>query len=207
MFNSGFIPSEIDGNENIFIEPKNIGLPKTYSYKQYLPEVINQGSDPICVPCSLSTNINWNINLIDGKPNDNGVSLFDIFDSRTTIGDGMTFKDAFSYLIENGVKTDKGIFKIKDYAFVPSIIAIKFAVVANGPCVGVLPVYNSDSADEFWNDRYGNFEGYHAVSIVGYDDNGLIIRNSWGEKYGKNGYTLIKNKDLHKFKEVWTIYV
>ena len=33
MFNSGFIPSVIDGSEIIFEVPKNIGLPKQFSYK------------------------------------------------------------------------------------------------------------------------------------------------------------------------------
>ena len=206
MFNSGFIPSIIDGNEQIFREPKNMGLPKEYSYKKYLPKVLNQGSDPICVPCSLSANINWRLNLRKGKPKDNEIALYDIFKSRTTEGEGMTFKDAFKYLMETGVETKEGNYKIGSYAMVNSILAIKFAVVANGPCVGVLPVYNADSADEFWNEKYGEFLGYHAVSIVGYDENGIIIRNSWGSSYGSDGYTLVKNKDLNKFKEIWTIY-
>ena len=206
MFNSGFIPSVIDGNEQIFREPKNMGLPKEYSYKKYLPKVLNQGSDPICVPCSLSANINWRLNLMKGKPKDNEIALYDIFKSRTTEGEGMTFKDAFKYLMETGVETKEGNYKIGSYAMVNSILAIKFAVVANGPCVGVLPVYNADSADEFWNEKYGEFLGYHAVSIVGYDENGIIIRNSWGSSYGSDGYTLVKNKDLNKFKEIWTIY-
>ena len=206
MFNSGFMPSVIDGNEQIFREPKNMGLPKEYSYKKYLPKVLNQGSDPICVPCSLSANINWRLNLRKGKPKDNEISLYDIFKSRTTEGEGMTFKDAFKYLMETGVETKEGNYKIGSYAMVNSILAIKFAVVANGPCVGVLPVYNADSADEFWNEKYGEFLGYHAVSIVGYDENGVIIRNSWGSSYGSDGYTLVKNKDLNKFKEIWTIY-
>lgn len=206
MFNSGFVPSIIDGTEQIFKEPKNMGLPKEYSYKKYLPDVLNQGYDPICVPCSLSANINWRLNLEKGKPTDNKIKLFDIFESRTTEGEGMTFKDAFNFLLEKGVDTKKGNFKINGYARVPSINAIKFAILANGPCVGVLPVYNSDSADEFWNDKYGDLEGYHAVSIVGYDEKGVIIRNSWGESYGKDGYTLLLNKDLNKFHEIWTIY-
>jgi hypothetical protein len=71
MFNSGFIPSVIDGTENEFVEPKNKGLLKEYSYKKYLPDVLNQGTDSICVPCSLSANINWRLNLDHGKIIDN----------------------------------------------------------------------------------------------------------------------------------------
>ena len=105
MFNSGFIPSIIDGTEQVFKESKNMGLPKEYSYKKNLPSVLNQGADPICVPCSLSANIKWRLNLADGKPKDNKVVLFDIFKSRTTEGEGMTFKNAFKYLMETGVET------------------------------------------------------------------------------------------------------
>lgn len=206
MYNSGFVPSNIDGSEIIFHEPKNMGLPKEYSYKKYLPDVINQGSDPICVPCSISANINWKLNLKGGTPKDNKVKLFDIFNCRTTEGEGMTFKEAFKFLIRQGVETKEGNVKINGYAMVPSILCVKFAVVTNGPCVGVLPVYNSDSIDEFWNEKFGDFLGYHAVSIVGYNEQGIILRNSWGKNYGKDGYTLILEKDFHKFKELWTIY-
>lgn len=206
MYNSGFMPSMLDGTEEIFVAPKNMGLPKQYSHKFFLPPVINQGNDPICVPCSLSANINWKMNLKEGVPVDNKVKLYDIFKSRTTEGEGMTFKEAFAYLLFKGVKTKNGIFKINSYARVGNNEQLKFAIVANGPCVAVLPVYNADSADEFWNERYGKLLGYHAVAVVGYNEDGFIIRNSWGENYGSDGYTLIKEKDANKFQEVWTIY-
>ena len=206
MYNSGWVPSKIDGTEQEFIAPKNMGLPKEFSYKKYLPEVLNQGQGPICVPCSLSCNINWKLNLQHGKPKDNKIDLFDIFNSRTTDGEGMTFKEAFQYLIDNGVDTKEGKFKITSYARVGNIQAVKFALLANGPLVGVLPVYNSDSIDEFWNEKFGGFEGYHAVAIVGYTEQGLIIRNSWGEAYAEDGYALLLNKDINLLREVWTIY-
>ena len=206
MYNSGWVASKLDGTEQEFIAPKNMGLPKEFSYKKYLPEVINQGQDPICVPCSLSCNINWKLNLKHGKPKDNKIALFDIFNSRTTDGEGMTFKEAFQYLIDNGVETKEGNYKINSYARIGNLQAIKFAIVANGPIVGVLPVYNSDSIDEFWNEKFGDFLGYHAIAIVGYTDQGLIIRNSWGEAYSEDGYALLLNKDINLLREVWTIY-
>ena len=206
MYNSGWVPSKIDGTEQEFIAPKNMGLPKEFSYKKYLPDVLNQGQDPICVPCSLSCNINWKLNLQHGKPKDNEIDLFGIFNSRTTDGEGMTFKEAFQYLIDNGVETKEGNYKINSYARIGNLQAIKFAIVANGPIVGVLPVYNSDSIDEFWNEKFGDFLGYHAIAIVGYTDQGLIIRNSWGEAYSEDGYALLLNKDINLLREVWTIY-
>jgi C1A family cysteine protease len=74
----------------------------------------------------------------------------------------------------------------------------------NGPCIGALPVFNS-TRTEFWNKSYGDLEGYHAVAIVGYTEDGFIIRNSWGTQYGEDGYSFIKNKDFNNFLEIWTI--
>ena len=74
----------------------------------------------------------------------------------------------------------------------------------NGPCVGALPVYNGEP--EFWKERQGDkLQGYHAISIVGYDKEGFIIRNSWGTSFGDKGYTKIKNEDFNELMEVWTI--
>ena len=76
----------------------------------------------------------------------------------------------------------------------------------NGPCVGGLPVFNSKS-DEFWiKNPYTDFEGGHAISIVGYNDDGFIIRNSWGKSYGENGYYVINMSDFKYFTEIWTIF-
>lgn len=204
MFNSGMLPSVIDGSEIIFQEPiKNIGLPKRFSYMNNLPEVLDQGSNPICVPCSLSAYLNWEMNLKTGQEIDNCIELFDIYDSRTSYGDGMTFKEALRYLQKEGVATIKGNVKINRYAKVNSMYALKHALIMNGPCVGGLPVYNSYKT-EFW-DKKGDFEGLHAVCIVGYTEDGFIIRNSWGESYGEDGYAFITNEDANKFTEIWTM--
>lgn len=204
MTNYGMIPSIIDGTEDIFEEPKNIGLPKQFSYKKYLPEVLNQGANPICVPCSLSAYINWDINLKDGIENDNKVKVFDIFNNRGHYESGMTFKEALKYLQKEGVKTIKGNYQINRYAKVNSTMALKYALILNGPCVGGLPVYDS-TATEFWKRVNAELEGLHAVCIVGYNDDGFIIRNSWGSCYGEDGYSFITNEDANNFTEIWTI--
>lgn len=204
MFNSGFVPSLIDGSEEIFEAPKNIGLPKQFSYMKYLPKVLNQGNDPICVPCSISAFLNWDLNLPTGSKDDNSIALFEIFDKGEGKEDGMTFKSAFKVLRTDGVATDKGKIKISHYAKINSPMALKTALVTNGPCVGALPVYNS-AVDEFWKGNSRHIEGYHAIAIVGYNEEGFIIRNSWGKSYGEDGYFFLKNEDMNKFLEVWTI--
>ena len=203
--NFGFKKTEFDGTEYIFSAPQmDSPLPEKYSYKKYLPGPVNQGNNPICVPCSISAFINWAENLHDGNVKDNHIAYFDIYDSKTTDGEGMTFKEAVKYLKNIGVSTDNRVFKIKKYSLVKSMLGLKSALIMNGPCVGALPVYNWD--DDFWIKKPGNsLVGYHAISIAGYDSDGIIIRNSWGYSYGNEGYSKLNWEDLNKFVEIWTV--
>lgn len=207
MTNFGFKQSEIDGSEILFKVAREIKLPDSYSYTKYLPKVLNQGAKPICVPCSVSCFINWKKNL-EGNGNniDHKVDLDAIYSSREDkYDDGMTFKEAFRFLRHEGVKTDFGIAKIGEYAKVGSELQLKQALIINGPCIGGLPVYDTYRTN-FWEKYHGDsFIGGHAVAIVGYNKDGFIIRNSWGEKFGNNGYTTIPYDDFSKFYELWTV--
>ena len=202
--NFGFVPSVIDGTEWVFGAPENVSLPKKYNYRNYLPIVINQGSLSICVPCSVSAYLNWKENLKDGSNKDNKVALMDIYDVKTTDGDGMTFKDAFYFLRHGAVKSNAGLLSIGHYGKVGNFMSLKYAIVMNGPCFGALPVYSDDC--DFWNKKPGyELLGYHAVSICGYDEEGFIIRNSWGKSFCDDGYTTIPYEEFNKFLELWTV--
>jgi hypothetical protein len=203
--NFGFVPSTIDGSEHIFGAPMTV-LPKYYSYKRFLPGVLDQGSRPICVPCSVSAYLNWRENLKTGSKKDNKIDYDEIYDVRTNDGDGMTFKEAFRYLRHHGVSSKAGVLKINEYAMIKNGGALKLALIMNGPCFGALPVYNG--RDEFWKSGPGDcFCGYHAISIVGYNEEGFIIRNSWGTNFGDKGYSILKYEDYSKLIEVWTIVI
>ena len=203
--NFGFVPSTIDGSEHIFGAPMT-DLPKSYSYKRFLPGVLDQGSRSICVPCSVSAYLNWRENLKTGSKKDNKIDYDEIYDIRSNDGDGMTFKEAFRYLRHHGVSSKAGVLKINEYAMIKNGGALKLALVMNGPCFGALPVYNS--RDEFWKSGPGDcFCGYHAISIVGYNEEGFIIRNSWGTSFGDKGYSVLKYEDYSKLIEVWTIVI
>ena len=208
MVNYGFIASKMDGTELEFKSIDGLKIPNEYSYQKFLSPVINQGNKPICVPCSVSAYINWEMNLDDGNNNkDNNVIVNEIFDARDKEAgdDGMSFKDALHFLRHSGVTTDDGKYKIDRYAKVGSDICLKQALVANGPCIGGLPVYNSSRCD-FWNKLNGDsLEGFHAVSIIGYNKIGFILRNSWGKGFGNNGYVTIPYDCFDKFSEIWTI--
>lgn len=204
--NYGFVQSKMDGTEQEFL-PNDNPIPDSINYIGYLPRVVDQGKKQICVPCSISAYINWIINVETGDNEyDNGVDYLDIFSKRTNKSDdGMSFKDALHYLRHNDAIIKSGNRRvINRYAKIGSELALKQAIVANGPCVGGLPVYNS-SIETFWDEHKGSFEGGHAIAIVGYNKDGFIIRNSWGKYYGQNGYSLLPYEDFDKFYELWTI--
>lgn len=202
----GYVQSKLDGTEKKFEEVEGLDLPESYSYVPYLPKILNQGQQPICVPCSLSAHLNWNCNVNDGEnKRDNKIKLSEIYNCRTNLGGGMSFKEALNFLKHEGVNSDKGILKIRKYAMLGGIIPLKQAILLNGPCVGGLPVYNS-SICQFWK-KIGSSspEGGHAISIVGWNEQGFIIRNSWGEHFCSKGYTIIPYDDFGSFMEIWTI--
>lgn len=52
---------------------------------------------------------------------------------------------------------------------------------------GLIPLPRKNELNAFYS---GRSHGYHAMVIVGYDDNKehFIVRNSWGSNFGDNGY-------------------
>ena len=201
----GWTPSKLDGSEQQFDPIKNFDIPEEYSYVDFLPPVENQGSTNMCVTYSLAAHLDWNCNVdnsIDNNRN-NHINKQEIYSSRSIPGDnGMTFKEALNFLKKQGVKSDHGKLRIEKYAMVKSELGLKHALLLNGPCVGGLYVKNPTGQD-FWNGNQ-NYGG-HAIAIVGYNKYGFIIRNSWGTRYGKNGYWVISYNDFPKILECWTI--
>ena len=125
-FNSGFQPSKLDGTEHVFgVGLPSYNLPNSYSYRRFLPEVVNQGEDSICVPCSVSAYLNWHENLHTGSKKDNKIDYFEIYNQRTNFGEGMTFKEAFYYLRHHGVSSKAGQLTIVEYAMLRSKDALK----------------------------------------------------------------------------------
>lgn len=203
----GWTPSKLDGTESKFIEPKNLKIPNEYSYVNNLPIIENQGNTNMCVVYALSAHLDWNYNIDHGVNNKSSVKidkhkLYDIRENKLE-DSGMTFKEALDFLKKKGITSKNGLIKIDRYLKVNSFIALKYALIMNGPCVAGLYVRNPD-ANDFWNGG-STIYGGHAVAIVGYNEKGFIIRNSWGISYGEGGYSILKYEDFNKIIECWTI--
>lgn len=79
-----------------------------------------------------------------------------------------------------------------------SFESVKSALL-KGPLVTTLTVYEDfiTYSSGVYLHKNGPSLGGHAVSLVGYDDNkqAWLIRNSWGEEFGENGFAWISYAD------------
>lgn len=201
----GCKPSKLDGTEQIYSVKQGIKIPEAYTYEPYMSPILNQGNESTCVPCSISAHLNWNHN-VTAKTNkaDNGINIKEIYNIRANKNaEGMTIKEALHYLYKHGVSTKVGPMKIRKYALLKSELSLKQAILMNGPCLAALRVYNFGY--EFWDKNLGEYQGGHCISIIGWNKNGFIIRNSWGTSWGNKGYTLIPYEDFSQILEMWTI--
>jgi len=82
-----------------------------------------------------------------------------------------------------------------------SIDEVKNVLSESGPCIINLQMYNRTSRMWYPIDSK-RVIGMHSMCIVGYNADGFIIRNSWGEKWGNNGYCVFPYED---WKWKWEI--
>lgn len=83
---------------------------------------------------------------------------------------------------------------LKGGVFLPNLIKDGELTMWNELRQGILRFWKGEEA-----------HGGHAIAIVGYDEDGFIIRNSWGSYYADGGYTKFPYEDYDYFVEVWTI--
>jgi len=88
---------------------------------------------------------------------------------------------------------------VENDAGIPPVSAMKKAIAKHGPiaaCVKVTPAFQAYVGgifDERTRVR-GERDINHGIVIVGWDDNkkAYLIKNSWGERWGENGYMWIE---------------
>lgn len=198
----GCIQSKLDGTEHVANVDEKLQLPEEFDLRKIMPPVRNQGNTQTCV-CQSLTGV---LDVLYNEANDqtavcNNFSISELYNSRSNKPqEGMCFKDALKYLRRKGLKG----FKINSYALVPSVDALKRCLVMFGPCVCGFPVY-TDNDPYFWR-KGKEYGGGHAVTIVGYNKKGFVIRNSWGSSWAEKGYITIPYKDYEDTVfECWTI--
>lgn len=185
----GFIESGVNPNDAIYAAPK-IELPKSYELKEQL-RVYDQGNKGSCVSCTVAEMFNF---YCKSKGRESGIGFEYIYDNRAdkTI-DGMMPREAFEILKRES--------RIDLFARVTSLDALKKSVLVNGAALIAMNVFSYN--DDFWDGD--EFMGGHAVAVVGYDETGLIIKNSWGTGFGRGGYVIFPYGKFNKVREAWTL--
>ena len=175
-----------------------IKIPEKYSYVSVMPPIENQGQTSKCVAYSICSWLDWRKNIGEHDNNGNQFNVDTIYGvRRDKSANGMMITEALHFL----TSTDLSNYKINGYSKIGSIECAKTSLIVNGPVIAGMGVhsYNSD----FWNGAENM--GGHCILIVGYNENGFIIRNSWGNLFGNKGYTLLPYNKFKSICEAWTI--
>lgn len=192
----GYIQSKLTGNEKKLEIPENVKLYDSYDLRKVLDPIRDQGNIPKCVSCALTDMVRYKMNMGIYKDVNFEDGIF--YDTRPNQdSEGMQPIDALNYLVNTGVGDQKGSI----YAMVNDVDTAKYAIITNGPIMSCLLVKSYN--DDFWNGR--RMYGGHATTLVGYNKDGFILRNSWGEEFGNNGYVIFPFDKFKEGLEYWTL--
>jgi len=143
-----------------------------------------------------------------------GSCLSDTFDSSLTAN---IYTLTSSDIPANAV-VEANKYRTANCVLVKTINELKTALFLNGPCVFSVGVYGWKHA--MWvpwdlnNINYG-LKGGHSMTFVGYNDEGFIVRNSWGIDWNLNywlsrnintngGYDILPYSDFKYVHQIWS---
>lgn len=103
-------------------------------------------------------------------------------------------------------------YRITGFSRIKTPVGVKVAINYYTPCLIVLPIYSR--ASEFWREPQNQKNTLdknndltptiaHSVTAIGYNQEGIIIQNSWGDKWSNNGRTILPYSDWNKVLECW----
>lgn len=205
-FEKMFVPGALRAPETItksrtFCAAVNFDTPRELILSAYNTAPENQGSRPWCAAYSATSyaeNLLWRKRgyktQLDPQPIYEYAKKIDGFD-----GDGTYLECALKGLIACG-HFDGNVCKVRtfggaQYGNENGLVDYKYAIHRYGVClVGM----NID--DSWYSPKRGVISGGgttlggHAVTGVGYDEEGVLILNSWGGDWGHEGFAYVPNE-------------
>ena len=194
-----------------------------------LPKIKNQGQHQTCVAYSLSSLVEF-YNLRDTLSYRNFSTdfIYGCRTDDDYLGEGMYLRDGLKVLQKYGdvfystlpgntdVPTARSkVFKdfenlikeaepnrISAYYKIQSLDELKYSIYTSGPVSAAMRWYKNaklDSQNIYRFNPNDNYSG-HAILIVGWDDQNLIVQNSWGKYFGDSGLFYVP---IDNFKEVF----
>lgn len=231
-FTDGCQPSPLD-TRDYTLESVCMGavpIPKTYLRNDM--KVLNQGSIGSCVAHACATAMGYGEKLGGNQPHD--FSRGFIYGNRKDTdhqGEGMYIRQALKQLNHCGdceytdfpynetypkvkakINADKDNllkkaepFKIVNYFRCYTKEEVQLALLNQGAVVISIPVYNTFSADCPIPKSTDTYKGGHAMCVIGWDETGWIIQNSWSKAWGKKGTLHLPYE--YPINEFWGITV
>ena len=218
-------PSPSDDRDwNVANTNLNVTITDGIDYRQILKPVRNQGLQGSCAAQTAACMKEWQENVDYGF--DDFMSPQFIYNNRINQdSEGMFGRDVMKILskigsvpesdynygkIERNTEIDDIFYemadkhKIKGYARITVLDDLKKSLEKNGPCYIAFAVYNYGI--KMWKPENSEQDllGGHAMAVVGYNNLGFIIRNSWSEGWGDNGYCIYDYEDWGSHWEIWT---
>jgi PKD repeat protein len=191
---------------------------RNFEGHDYTTPIRDQGTCGSCVAFATIGAIEARMEVADGDPNLNPdlseAHLFFCNDRQCNVGDpryGWSPEGAMNYARDTGIVDEpcfpytdynqncnlcadwqNKITEVDDWTGTSSVSEMKQALADYGPLEVTMAVYDdfySYSGGVYRHDQ-GNFSGYHAVTLVGYNDNQdyWIAKNSWGTDWGESGW-------------------
>ena len=179
----------------IFHTPLRVPLPESYTLRELLGPIRNQGDTPKCVSVAVTDAL-----MVYAKRRN--FPLFEMDDAliwserKNKYIRGMSAKE--------GLSLAKKLHPVKINTFArvnPVVDEIKANIVLDGPVLCALPVRSMGT--RFWDGN--SYFGGHMALLVGYDHTHFFIRNSWGDEWGDYGYSYIGFDEINQFLELWCI--
>ncbi|PRS59929.1 C1 family peptidase [Bacillus pumilus] len=230
-YGTGYIPSPIDKRDLImegflplvFLKPE-------IDYSSKLVTVINQGTNNTCVGCAFATMKEYQ----ELKEHDRYIKLSPLYlyrkckevdnisdeGTHPRIAANILYKMGIceeSYLLyesEDGIQPKPGAeenalqYRIKAYAQLTNVQAMKRSLSVNGPFVAGLPISITEWLVNIKKDgmipmpqNEDSLNFGHAICIVGYDDDKQVFKfqNSWGDNWGDRGFGYLPYDYMDKY--------
>lgn len=215
-----------------------IRLPKKIDYTSQMSLVRDQGDEGTCVAFATVVGVKeyqdckeqnkditlspryvyWRCKKLDGIPDEEGTYLRVAMKVLQKFG--VCTEKCWPYQPQQNdfpgtcAEEEAPIYRIKTYARLRSITSMKRFLVANGPFVAGVMVFEdwfrpqAIRTGEIPLPRAGKEpEGGHAICIVGYDDGKRYFKfkNSWGTEWGEQGYGYLSYDYIRKYcMDAWS---
>ena len=231
----GAIQSPPDIRDYVLLAPNlnTSNLPTTYLNNSI--KIKDQGSAQTCVAHALASLIEFH-SLKESKIYTRFSTDFIYgyrFDSDY-FGEGMYLRDGLKIIQKYGdveysllpgntntlqayTKVNNNLEELKNQAFpnristyykINSLDELKYSLYHYGPVVASMKWYNKSkiTSDGIYQYNPNNQFYGHAVLILGWDENNIIVQNSWGIDFGKKGLFYVPQNQISEvFRELYGV--